>query len=196
MRDTTRCSKRFQEGVQEFMRMTIKCVDVRGMILCPCKDCANQCYCPINLVKGHLLMYGFNPTYTQWIFHGEDQFRVNTCTNVHTDASETIEEVDAVEELYGDVCMGTFLDANKGESSISQGPTIGANEDINSFDRSLEDGLRELYPVCKKFTKIAFILKMLHIKAICNISNKAFDMMIDLIKKALPDGETLPTSYK
>jgi hypothetical protein len=44
MRDTTRCSKRFQEGVQEFMRMTIKCVDVRGMILCPCKDCANQCY--------------------------------------------------------------------------------------------------------------------------------------------------------
>jgi hypothetical protein len=37
---------------------------------------------------------------------------------------------------------------------------------------------------------------MLHITAICNISNKAFDMMIDLIKKALPDGETLPPSYR
>jgi hypothetical protein len=44
MWDTTRYSKRFQEGVQEFMRMVVKCVDVRGMILCPCKDCANQCY--------------------------------------------------------------------------------------------------------------------------------------------------------
>jgi len=196
MRDTTRCSKRFQEGVQEFMRMAVKCVDVRGMILCPCKDCANRCYRPINLVKGHLFIYGFNPTYTQWIFHGEDQFTVNTYSNVHTDASETIEEIDAVEELYSDVCIGTFLDANKGESSASQGPTTGDNEDINSFYRSLEDGLRELYPGCKKFTKIAFILKMLHIKAICNISNKAFDMMIDLIKKALPDGETLPISYK
>jgi hypothetical protein len=65
MRDTTRCSKQFQEGVQEFMRMTVKCVNVHGMILCPCKDCANRCYCPINLVKGHLHMYGFNPTYTQ-----------------------------------------------------------------------------------------------------------------------------------
>jgi hypothetical protein len=120
----------------------------------------------------------------------------NTYGNVHTDASETIEEVDAVEELYGDVCMGTFLDANKGESSTSQGPTTGANEDINFFYRNLEDGLCELHPGCKKFTKIAFIRKMLQIKAICNISNKAFDMMIDLIKKAFSDGETLPTSYK
>jgi hypothetical protein len=92
--------------------------------------------------------------------------------------------------------MGTFLDANIGEFSTSQGPTTDANEDINSFYRRLEDGLRELYPGCKKFTKIAFILKMLHIKAICNISNKAFDMMIDLIKKALPVGEALPTLCK
>jgi hypothetical protein len=37
---------------------------------------------------------------------------------------------------------------------------------------------------------------MLHIKAICNMTNKAFDMMIDLIKGALPDGETLPQSYR
>jgi hypothetical protein len=142
-------------------------------------------------------MYEFNLTYTQWIFHNEeDQFRVNTYANVHTVASETIEEVDVVEELYDNVCMGTFLDANIGESSTSQGPTTGASEDINSFYRRLEDGLRELYPGCKKFTKIAFKLKMLHIKAICNISHKAFNMMIDLIKKALLDGETLSTSYK
>lgn len=36
---------------------------------------------------------------------------------MHTVASETIEEVDVVEELYDNVCMGTFLDANIGESS-------------------------------------------------------------------------------
>jgi hypothetical protein len=35
IRDTTRYSKQFQEGVQEFMRMAVKCFDVRGMILCP-----------------------------------------------------------------------------------------------------------------------------------------------------------------
>jgi hypothetical protein len=36
-----------------------------------------------------------------------------------------------------------------------------------------------------KFTKVAFILKMLNKKTICNMSNKG-----------LPDGETLPCSYR
>jgi hypothetical protein len=35
---------------------------------------------------------------------------------------------------------------------------------------------------------------MLHIKMLCNMSNKASDMMIDLIRKTLPDRETLPRS--
>ena len=53
----------------------------------------------------------------------------------------------------------------------------------------------ELYLGCNKFTKVAFILKMLNIKTICNISNKAFDIIIKLIKEALHDGETLSCSY-
>jgi hypothetical protein len=50
----------------------------------------------------------------------------------------------------------------------------------------------ELYLSCNKFTKVAFILKMLNIKTICNMSNKVFDMTIKLIREALPNGETLP----
>ena len=53
----------------------------------------------------------------------------------------------------------------------------------------------DLYPGCNKFTKVAFILKMLSIKTICNMSNNAFDMIIKLIKEALLEGETLPRSY-
>ena len=54
----------------------------------------------------------------------------------------------------------------------------------------------DLYPGCNKFTKVAFILKMLGIKMICNLSNKAFDMIIKLIKETLPNRETLPHSYQ
>lgn len=52
---------------------------------------------------------------------------------MHTDTNETMEEVDAVEEFYGDVCTRAFLDANIGESSTSQGPMTGTTEDLNSF---------------------------------------------------------------
>jgi hypothetical protein len=38
-------------------------------------------------------------------------------------------------------------------------------------------------------------VNLLLINTLCNMSNKAFDMVIDLIKRALPDGETLPRLY-
>jgi hypothetical protein len=196
MRESNRCSERFQAGVEEFMRFAVKSVDAHDMTKCPCRDCANRYYCHISEVKGHLYMNGFTPAYTRWIFHGEEDFFISTSTNMHTQASERMEEVDAVNELFDDVCMGTFVDDNIGESSTSRGPTPDDHEQTSSFYRFWEDGLRELYPGCKKFTQIAFVLKMLHIKSFCNMSNKAFDMMIDLIKTALPDGETLPCSYR
>jgi len=97
----------------------------------------------------------------------------------------TIDEIDKVEKLLGDVRMGTFMDANIGESSTTQGPTTNDHEQRTSFDQLCVDGLRELYPSNKKISKISFILKMLHIKAIYNMTNKAFDMMVDFIKGAL-----------
>ena len=38
-------------------------------------------------------------------------------------------------------------------------------------------------------------MKLLHIKTLCNWSDKSFDLMIDLIMQALPNGESLPKSY-
>ena len=35
-------------------------------------------------------------------------------------------------------------------------------------------------------------MKLLHIKTLCNWSDKSFDLMIDLIMQALLNGESLP----
>ena len=53
--------------------------------------------------------------------------------NLHTDTNVRIKEVDEIEELLGDVKMGTFLEANIGESSTTQGPTIDNHEHRTSF---------------------------------------------------------------
>jgi hypothetical protein len=71
---------------------------------------------------------------------------------MHTHISERMEEVDAVEELFDDVYIGTFLDDNIGESFTSQCLTTNDHERTSSFYQLWEDGLRELYPSCKKFT--------------------------------------------
>ena len=112
----------------------------------------------------------------------------------HNDDNASVEDIDEVEEMLHDIYMGTFPDANIGESSTTVDST---NNDHykRPFNQLWEDAQRELYPGCKNFSKLSFIVKLLHIKTICNWSDKSFDMVIDLIKKALPDGESLLRSY-
>jgi hypothetical protein len=144
-------------------------------------------------VEDDLFLKGIDLNYTQWIFHGEDPFLQNVHTE-HNDDNANVEDIDKVEEMLDDIYMGTFPDANIGESSTTSDPT---NNDHykRPFNQLWEDAQRELYPGCKNFSKLAFIVKLLHIKTICNWSDKLFDMVIDLIKKALLDGESLSRSY-
>lgn len=52
-----------------------------------------------------------------------------------------------------------------------------------------------MYPGCKKYSTLDFLVKLFHLKIINRWSNKSFDMVLKLIKDALPDGETLPKSH-
>jgi hypothetical protein len=90
-----------------------------------------------------------------------------------------MEEVDAIKKLFDDICIETFLDANIGKSSTSQDPTTNDHKQTISFYQLWDDDLRKLYPSCEKFIQIIFVLKMIHIKAFCNMDNKVFDMMIN-----------------
>jgi len=134
MQEPTRCSDKYQKGVEEFLRMTDKCVGVGDETRCPCRACGNQLFQHIDLVKHHFYIHGIDLTYTRWIFHGEeDPCRVNVTGNFHSvGMNATIDEIDEVEELLGDVRMGTFLDANIGESSAAQGSMT--DEQRTSFD--------------------------------------------------------------
>jgi hypothetical protein len=78
----------------------------------------------------------------------------------------------------GDVHMGTFMDANIGESSDVRGSETNDHEQRTSFDQLCVDGLREIYSGREKISKISFILKMLHINAICNMTKGPFGFAI------------------
>jgi len=120
MREPTRCLDRYQKGVEEFIKMAGKCVGVGDETKCPCRKCVNRYFHHIHLVERHLYLYGIDPSYTPWIFHGEeDPHRVNVTSNLQSmGMNATIDEIDEVEELLGDVRMGTFLDANIGNDQL------------------------------------------------------------------------------
>ena len=111
----------------------------------------------------------------------------------HNDDNSQVEDIDEIEEMLDDIVRGTFLNANIGESFTS--PSL-SNNDYKAipFDQLWEDAKCEFYPGCKKFSKLSFCMKLLHIKTLCNWSDKSFDLVINLIKQALLNGESLPKS--
>ncbi|KAL0361114.1 UNVERIFIED_CONTAM: hypothetical protein Sradi_3795900 [Sesamum radiatum] len=70
------------------------------------------------------------------------------------------------------------------------------NEQAKIFYKLLNDAQKELYPGCKQFSKLAFLIRLFHLKCIGKWSNKTFTMLLELLKEAFPDvTESLPNSY-
>ncbi|XP_042988732.1 uncharacterized protein LOC122316266 [Carya illinoinensis] len=75
----------------------------------------------------------------------------------------------------------------------SSQPTMSERQSKN-FEQLLDDVRCPLYPGCEKFSKLSFIVKLLHIKTIGGWTIKSFNMVLQLLKSAFPDIQ-LPNSY-
>jgi len=60
------------------------------------------------------------------------------------------------------------------------------DEEVHNFDKLKEDAKRELYPGCTNYSILKFVIKMLNVKVMTNLSNKGFDMILELLTKVLP----------
>jgi len=69
------------------------------------------------------------------------------------------------------------------------------NEKKSNFYKLLEDVEQELYPGCKNFSKLSFIVQLLNIKCLFGLSAKSIDAILTLLKKAFSDRNKVPNSY-
>ncbi|XP_021739799.1 uncharacterized protein LOC110706214 isoform X1 [Chenopodium quinoa] len=63
------------------------------------------------------------------------------------------------------------------------------------FEKLIKDAEQQLYPGCNGFSKLSFVVNLFQIKCVNGLSNKAFTNILQLVKKALPEGNNLPTTY-
>ena len=201
----------YTKGVKDFIEYAHNYEDKGNGIKCPSNKCNNRYFKPINMVKAHLEENGIDKTYTRWVFHGEDFEEMSE--DEDDDGDVGVEQrCDGLQEMLADVCAGRYeMDINvenipPGEASSSHGasaadedpqPSDGMSNDLDPqlFDAMLNDLHLPLYPGCKKFSKLEFLVKLMHVKIINRWSNKSFDMNLELIKEALSTGEMLPKSY-
>ncbi|XP_042950337.1 uncharacterized protein LOC122282453 [Carya illinoinensis] len=191
-------SHEYAEGVNHFLSMAQSNAPASDAIRCPCRICRNNFFQPFDVVRDHLFLRGIDISYTQWIFHGEDDpFHANRSDD-EDDGDDFGEYVDDVDEMLDDIRVGSFvnsahgLNAGGGDDDAPE-PNVGTSRH-HTFEQYVEDARRPLYPSCANYSKLSFMVKLLHIKSIGGWNVKSFNMVLKLLKSAFPTA-LLPEDY-
>jgi hypothetical protein len=75
-------------------------------------------------------------------------------------------------------------------SNIDEEP----NKEAKRFYGLVKDAEQELYPGCKKFSKLSFIIRLFQMKCLYGWSNTSLDSLLKLLIEAFPEGNVVPGS--
>src|SRR5438105_1874522 len=70
--DRDRDSIEWQSGMKEFLNFAFDGAHENSTVPCPCRKCVNIVQKKRRDVHSDLLYHGMDPSYTNWIYHGEE----------------------------------------------------------------------------------------------------------------------------
>ncbi|XP_020963472.1 uncharacterized protein LOC110265062 [Arachis ipaensis] len=165
----------YQHGVNSFLDFAFSRGRPQGQeILCPCSICNNFSWGRRDEVYDHLISKEFQKGYTVWVHHGERISHMDS----ESDESEVHEGF--VDDIHG-LLNGTFRHVLEGDKDADR-----PNEDAKKFYNLLEEGKQELYPGCKKFSTLSFVIRLYLLKTLNGWSNASFTALLELLKEAIP----------
>ncbi|XP_042460417.1 uncharacterized protein LOC122043920 [Zingiber officinale] len=171
----------FENGLFNFLNISFAKASLGGQIKCPCRRCKNRYLYRRDEVYNHVKSEGFVENYDLWIFHGEDPSSLKTARDLDNDVPRMRDNID---ELLHD----RFRDVIEETSNVQQGP----NEEAKKFYRLVEEGKQELYPGCKNFSKLSFIIRLFIYKTLHGLSNAALNDLLQLLREMIPDAKLPP----
>ena len=137
----------------------------------------------------HLLNNGIARNYVRWLMNEEYEFYEPT----RNSGTNEYDMHDEIEEMLNDA-FGMSMPNEESERSphVHEEFESIPNENANNLLREAE---HELYPGCKKFTKLSFIIRLFHMNCLNGWRNKSFSMLLQLLKETLLECETLLSNY-
>lgn len=193
----TRNCPEYEAGVKKFIERARLHVNEEGKIRCPCVRCYNGKWFKPELVEIHCLLKGFSKTYQTWYFHGE-QYGTNVSDEDEDedDDEEEEDEGDEMVDVLQDIAGPSVVDTGvSNDDDISMMPEHRRTEEGQKLDELFKEVDNELYPGCKKFSSLNFLVKLMHIKVLNRWTNKSFDMLLELLKDAFPADTKIPSSH-
>ncbi|XP_041003890.1 uncharacterized protein LOC121249241 [Juglans microcarpa x Juglans regia] len=152
-----------------------------------------------NFPSYYLFIVGIDTSYTEWIFHGEEKTLPDATffNKEGDDAYNYNDYIDDADKMLDDIRVGSFMD-NSGRTEYNS--DAGSSQHTSNtpihlnFNELLDDARKPLYPTYTEFSKLSFIVKLLHIKTVGGWTVKSFDMVIKLLQATFPEAQ-FPASY-
>ncbi|KAJ9553381.1 hypothetical protein OSB04_017426 [Centaurea solstitialis] len=188
----SRVTIEYQKSLEEFLDIMLSNEGSNGQILCPCIKCGNEVWVNREEARMHLICDGF--------FRGyripPSMSQPSSFPTSEPSSFPTSGPLDDMQGLVRDAfCIpdeNTFEDGIGVEDEISSEP----NEEAKKFYKLLEDAEKELYPGCKKFSVLSFIVRLLHSKCVGKCNDKGFTMLLDTLIEAFPDASIPKSLYE
>lgn len=169
----------FESGLIDFLNSSFAKAATGSQILCPCKRCKNRYWYLRNEVFDYLKGQWYVENYYVWVFHGEEPSPIRSNTTRNDTEANTHDNFD---ELLHD----RFRDTYEETSNVQE----GLNEDAIKFYRLVEEGKQELFPGCKNFSKLSFIIRLFLYKTLHGLSKHRFWWSVATFKRDDSRGKT------
>uniref|UniRef100_A0A803KV28 Uncharacterized protein n=1 Tax=Chenopodium quinoa TaxID=63459 RepID=A0A803KV28_CHEQI len=152
----------------------------------------------------HLLVYGIDQSYKPWVSHGESAEQTNNNEDGYRE--EVSDNDDEIDEMPFDDMAPFVFDAtnawnsinstpvNENEGTTNIGLNSGTHETPSLLQKLMEDMEADLYPGCKTFKRLEFIMSLLHIKVSNKWSDKSFSMLLNALHMSFNYDNNLPSS--
>ncbi|XP_021761466.1 uncharacterized protein LOC110726319 isoform X1 [Chenopodium quinoa] len=185
----------YRNGVKYFLDFAFKDTNPNSgdKKRCSCLNCRNYFDHDRSTMRVHLFRVGIDPDYNPWVFHGEEQsLDIGEMEMSEEEGDELYDEDPLVsEEMTSLVHDATNVvreehDGDEGGGDCSEIP--------DKFYKLMKDAEEELFSGCKTFSRLEFIVTLLHLKVSGGWSEKSFSGLLSALQKAFNYDPNFPKS--
>ncbi|XP_074283827.1 uncharacterized protein LOC141608364 [Silene latifolia] len=185
--------------LDEFITHAIEHQRLHGddeQLMCPCSVCKNRK--KVNSgseMREHLILKGFKPNYTVWIWHGEKENDISNgpnAVNFEKQVDNNMVDFEVVGEERNNIEVNEPIndkDCNIEADNIDQMMDDLENNFIDCpkiFQMLVSDSKKPLFPGCSKYSRLTAVLKLYTLKAGNGWSDKSFTSLLELLSDMLP----------
>ncbi|XP_021724321.1 uncharacterized protein LOC110691691 [Chenopodium quinoa] len=132
-------------------------------------------------VFNHLIANGIKPGTEGWHCYEKG---LSSTSNTERD----------VEDMHDDI-ERLIYDVHRDVAERYEGVGDEPNDEAKKFYKLVEDGKQELYPGCKKNSKLSFLIRFYLLKCTHGLTNIEISDFLELFREVLPDASNLPNSF-